>query len=185
MKSISYLGYVKNLVDNISIDKKGLTDTSRYVFDGDGTCEVEMQFYDGLAIATDESDLVMKYPKLVDVADDEKMCEKIYKYCRDSQANQYDVAMVFGEVEQYKMVVDYNIWSLGDNADLDITAIYSQDGNFLFDVLDEDYIKMLDDGVVLDWTLIEGLTDKDIKGLQAKYGILWTDKCTREMVYEY
>lgn len=76
--------------------------------------------------------------------------------------------------KNYKMVADYNEWvKQGDNANKDIWAIHNPKGDFLFDVLEEDYIKILDADMVYDGYLNEGVTDSQIDELREKYGILW------------
>ena len=75
---------------------------SKYSFnDDDGfdtECPVEMEFYDGIALATDGCGLYMTYPKLEDVAKSIIRQEKIREYTDiyDGTINQHDVALTYG-----------------------------------------------------------------------------------------
>jgi hypothetical protein len=74
---------------------------SKYSFDGDDVgdeCPVEMEFYDGIAIATDGCGLIMTYPKLEEVAKSEVRQERIQEYTGiyDGTINQHDVALTYG-----------------------------------------------------------------------------------------
>jgi hypothetical protein len=74
---------------------------SKYSFDGDDVgdeCPVEMEFYDGIALATDGSGLYMTYPKLAEVAKSPARQERIQDYTGiyDSTINQHDVALLYG-----------------------------------------------------------------------------------------
>jgi hypothetical protein len=177
----------KGMVDNIIVsdtaeNRKVLNGTSCQ-FDEMGECEIEMRFFDGLAVATDDSGVVMRYPKLSEVQRSVKMQQAIYQHTGLNCASQFDVALTFGKADRYKMVADYNIWKLqGDNEDLDITAIHSTDGKFLFDVLEDDYEEMLNADIVENGYLCGQPTDEQIKEWQAKYGILWTENFTKELV---
>ena len=57
-----------------------------------------MEFYDGIALATDGCGLYMTYPKLDDIAKSERMQEKIQDYTGiyDGTINQHDVALLYG-----------------------------------------------------------------------------------------
>ena len=70
---------------------------SQYSFDGD-ECPIEMEFYDGIALATDGSGLYMTYPKLAEVAKSPARQERIQDYTGiyDSTINQHDVALLYG-----------------------------------------------------------------------------------------
>ena len=70
---------------------------SQYSFDGD-ECPIEMEFYDGIALATDGSGLYMTYPKLAEVAKSPARQERIQDYTGiyDGTINQHDVALCYG-----------------------------------------------------------------------------------------
>ena len=70
---------------------------SQYSFDGD-ECPIEMEFYDGIALATDGSGLYMTYPKLAEVAKSPVRQERIQDYTGiyDGTINQHDVALLYG-----------------------------------------------------------------------------------------
>ena len=71
---------------------------SKYEFDEGGECSIEMEFYDGIALATDGCGLYMTYPKLAEIAKSERMQEKIQDYIGiyDGTINQHDVALLYG-----------------------------------------------------------------------------------------
>lgn len=71
---------------------------SQYLFDESGECPIEMEFYDGIALATDGCGLYMTYPKLAEIAKSERMQEKIQDYTGiyDGTINQHDVALLYG-----------------------------------------------------------------------------------------
>jgi hypothetical protein len=74
---------------------------SKYSFDGDDVgdeCPVEMEFYDGIALATDGCGLCLTYPKLEEVAKSIVRQEKIQEYTGiyDGTINQHDVALTYG-----------------------------------------------------------------------------------------
>ena len=105
--------YQKNYVDEIIVDNRlkeqvqiiGLT--AGYEFDDSGECPIEMHFYDGLAVATDDSGLVMRYPTIAKVRQSEKMQRAIYRYTDREDINQFDIALKYGKLEKYKMVAEY------------------------------------------------------------------------------
>ena len=70
---------------------------NKYEYDGD-ECAIEMEFYDGIALATDGCGLYLTYPKLDEVAKSERMQEKIQEYTGiyDGTINQHDVALLYG-----------------------------------------------------------------------------------------
>ena len=181
--------YQKGYVDEIIVDNfskrnvKALECVAGYGFDDSGECRIRMQFFDGLAVATDESGLVMKYPKLTEVEQSEKMQRAIYEHTGRTEFMQFDVALTFGELMRYKLVADYTIWSLqGDNEDKDIWAIHTKDGKFLFDVLEEDYVKLLDAEKVDSGYLEPCVTEDEITQMQHDYGILWTEEFSKEII---
>ena len=64
----------------------------------DSECAIEMEFYDGIALATDGSGLYMTYPKLAEVAKSPSRQERIQDYTGiyDGTINQHDVALLYG-----------------------------------------------------------------------------------------
>ncbi len=70
---------------------------NQYSFDGD-ECPIEMEFYDGIALATDGCGLYMTYPKLAEVAKSPARQERIQDYTGiyDGTINQHDVALLYG-----------------------------------------------------------------------------------------
>jgi hypothetical protein len=73
---------------------------SLYKFDENGECEIEMEFYDGLAIATDGSGLFMTYSKMDCIKECPRKQNAICDYTgiHDS-INQYDVCMKYGKLD--------------------------------------------------------------------------------------
>lgn len=71
-----------------------------YKFDENGECEIEMEFYDGLAIATDGSGFFMTYPKMDIIKGSTRRQSSICDYngIYDS-INQYDVCMRYGKLD--------------------------------------------------------------------------------------
>jgi hypothetical protein len=75
---------------------------AKYSFDEDddfdSECAIEMEFYDGIAIATDGCGLYMTYPKLEDIANTPKRQRNIQDYTGiyDGTINQHDVALCYG-----------------------------------------------------------------------------------------
>lgn len=70
---------------------------SFYKFDENGECEIEMEFYDGLAIATDGSGLFMTYSKMDYIKECPRKQNAICDYTGiDDGINQYDVCMKYG-----------------------------------------------------------------------------------------
>lgn len=69
---------------------------SLYKFEN-GECEIEMEFYDGLAIATDGSGLFMTYSKMDCIKECPRKQNAICDYTGiDDSINQYDVCMKYG-----------------------------------------------------------------------------------------
>lgn len=58
--------------------------------------EVTMEFYDGIAIATDGSGLQVSYPKIAALT--EKQKEDIAAYCGRNECTQYEVALKYGKL---------------------------------------------------------------------------------------
>lgn len=69
----------------------------KYEYDGD-ECVIEMEFYDGIALATNGCGLFMTYPTLAEVAKSPVRQEKIQDYIgiHDGTINQHDVALLYG-----------------------------------------------------------------------------------------
>ncbi len=84
---------------------------------------------------------------------------------------------------EYKMVADYNLWVMqAGNEDTDITAIHDSEGKFLFDVLEDDYLEMLDLDLVEDGYMMAPHTEEELADYQRRWGVLWTDKVTEEQL---
>jgi hypothetical protein len=95
--------YLNHYIDEIIVDKHDVKDVETlesvgYKFDEYDECPIEMRFYDGLAIATDDSGLIMHYPKLAEVEKSESMQLAIYNHTCRTDANQFDVALTFGKL---------------------------------------------------------------------------------------
>lgn len=71
---------------------------SKYEFSEIGECAIEMEFYDGIAIATDGCGLYMTYPTLEVIAKSPVRQSKIQDYTGiyDDTINQHDVALCYG-----------------------------------------------------------------------------------------
>ena len=72
--------------------------TLDYQFDDNGECPIEMEFYDGIALATDGCGLYLTYPKLEEIAKSPARQENIQDYTGiyDGTINQHDVALRYG-----------------------------------------------------------------------------------------
>ena len=176
------INYQQEYIDEIivnSINKMNkhiINTTKGYDFDEDGECPITMRFYDGIAVATDNSGLVMTYPTIDQVTHSVKMQYAIFDSTWTTEINQFDVALALGKLKKYNMVAGYNAWiKQDDNAKIDITAIHDTNGKFLFDVLENDYEQMVIDKLVECEMLCKKLSRQSIDRLQIKYGILWTD----------
>ena len=181
--------YRKGYVDEIIIcgtdkqDRQIINNSVGYKFDGNGECYIEMHFYDGLAVATDTSGIVLRYPSLSEIKKGKNRKAEIANYTERDEINQYDVALKYGHLEKYKMVADFDLWVMqGDNSDIDITAIYNDKGKFLFDVLEDDYTQMFCEDIVEGGTLIGNPSEQQISDLKMKYGILWTENIKDDII---
>ena len=69
----------------------------QYEFDGN-ECPIEMEFYDGIALATNGSGLYMTYPTIKEVSKSIRMQERIQDYTGiyDGTINQHDIALCYG-----------------------------------------------------------------------------------------
>lgn len=79
---------------------------------------------------------------------------------------------------EYKLVADFNEWSKTHDQDK-VYAITTEDDEHLFDVYEDDFISMIDKGIVNDegfYYLLNNPTDQQFKEYAKQYGILWTDK---------
>ena len=176
--------YQKNYVDEIIVDNRlkeqvqiiGLT--AGYEFDDSGECPIEMHFYDGLAVATDDSGLVMRYPTIAQVQQSEKMQRAIYRYTDREDINQFDIALKYGKLEKYKMVADFDLWVMqGDNESKDIFEVCTEDEH-LFDMFEEDFHEMDAAGLIDDMEislLKKKPTKRQLIEYRAKWGICWTE----------
>ena len=180
--------YQKNYVDEILVNvneeqhKRVIEDSSGNVPSASGEYPIEMHFYDGLAITTDDSGIIMRYPSLADIKQDPRRMNEIIAYTDREDIMQYDVALKYGQLDKYKMVADYNIWVMqGENDKKDITAIHDRKGNFLFDVLEEDYRAMFNKGMVDCGNLTRNFNKREISELRMKHGILWTEHITDDI----
>ena len=84
----------------------------------DGECSIEMEFYDGIALATDGSGLYLTYPTIQDVSKSIRMQERIQDYTGiyDGSINQHDIALAYGvlkfDKEKQKVSTSRNMRSL-------------------------------------------------------------------------
>ena len=71
----------------------------------DTECAIEMEFYDGIALATDGCGLYMTYPKLEEVAKSPARQERIQEYTGiyDGTINQHDVALCYGVLKFFSL----------------------------------------------------------------------------------
>lgn len=74
------------------------------------------------------------------------------------------------------MKANFDEWQK-DNEHVEVYCIYDSNGNELFDVVESDFIKMVEDDFLDCDTrqLHADLTESDIEAVCAKYGILWTE----------
>lgn len=80
------------------------------------------------------------------------------------------------ELTKFKMVADFNIWSLSH--DDEIYTITTEDGEELFDVIEEDFLTMVDEGIVNhegSYYLLNNPSEKQIREYAARWGIKWID----------
>ena len=175
--------YQKQYIDEIIVDSYNkqseliINQTEGYEFNESEECVIEMRFYDGLAIATDNSGIVMFYPTISEIKKDRQRKNEITEYTGRDYICQFEVALKYGVLNRYKMVADYNLWiKQCDNDKIDIWAIHDTKGNFLFDVSENDYIQMDDENLVEDGHLVKELDDQQLSELRMRYGILWTEK---------
>jgi len=86
------------LINNAVRTAKSNDLTLDYQFDDNGECPIEMEFYDGIALATDGCGLYLTYPKLEEIAKSPARQESIQDYTGiyDGTINQHDVALRYG-----------------------------------------------------------------------------------------
>ena len=78
-------------------------------------------------------------------------------------------------VDDYKYVLDFNEWDKTENKQ-EVYCITDNNGNQLFDVFEDDFSKMYNNGLVNgegDYYLLGNPTKEDIKKYQKMYGIKW------------
>jgi hypothetical protein len=87
----------KSLIKKANLQLARFCMGNKYEYDGD-ECAIEMEFYDGIALATDGCGLYLTYPKLDEIAKSKRMQEKIQEYTGiyDGTINQHDVALCYG-----------------------------------------------------------------------------------------
>ena len=87
----------KSLIKKANIQLAHFCMGDKYEYDGD-ECAIEMEFYDGIALATDGCGLYMTYPTLAEVAKSTVRQSKIQDYIGiyDGTINQHDVALLYG-----------------------------------------------------------------------------------------
>lgn len=79
--------------------------------------------------------------------------------------------------KKYKLVADFNVWSKTNDPDK-IYCICTEDGEELFDVYEDDFLSMVDNGIVnCDgyYHLLNNPTQEQIAEYAKQYGIHWTD----------
>lgn len=87
----------------------------------------------------------------------------------------------------YKLEADFNVWVKQDcNGAIDITAVHDKDGNFLFDVLEDDFAEMCEKGMIDDESgtaMLYGDFNAQAAQLAAKYGVFWTDTDKKNVIH--
>ena len=81
------------------------------------------------------------------------------------------------QINEYKLVADFNIWSL-NNEGVEIYTIITEDGEVLFDVIEEDFIDMVNKGIVNSegfYYLLNNPTEEQIREYAKQYGIHWRE----------
>ena len=83
------------------------------------------------------------------------------------------------EIKEFKLVADFEVWKENHNPDK-LYCIYSPDGKReLFDVYEDDFIEMMDLGIVNTegmYYLLGEPTDDDIREYAKRWGIRWANK---------
>ena len=91
--------YEDDATSKKAINKVDKTLFPYYKFE-DGECEIEFEFYDGLAIATDGSGLFMTYSKMDCIKESPRKQREICDYNGiEDSINQYDVALRYGKLD--------------------------------------------------------------------------------------
>ena len=121
---------------------------TKYSFDEDddfdSECAIEMEFYDGIAIATDGCGLYMTYPKLDDVAKSPARQDSIQDYTGiyDGQINQHDVALRYGVLkfgEEHQKVTK----KLNDHA-LEHETLVVMSGDIFKEIYNMEHVETFD-----------------------------------------
>ena len=117
---------------------------SKYEFNEGGECSIEMEFYDGIAIATDGCGLYMTYPKLDDVAKSPARQDSIQDYTGiyDGQINQHDVALRYGVLkfgEEHQKVTK----KLNDHA-LEHETLVVMSGDIFKEIYNMEHVETFD-----------------------------------------
>ena len=185
METTFIKGYIDEiLLSDIDAKDRELLLGHGYTADENGEVAMSMKFGDGIAWVPNECGLVLRYPKLKEVQRSKKMQREITDYTgRTDCINQFDVALKYGRLEMYHLVADYNLWIMqAENENKDVWALHDEQGHFLFDVFDEDYDRLLDMDIVEEGYMTRPLTDEERRDIQARWGILWTERLTEEMM---
>ena len=188
--------FVKNYKDEIIVydyNKQDFAMLKRagYEPDEDGGICVEMVFGDGIAYDTQMNGIVMRYPTLAEVEKSKVMQERIWDTtCRDDIIP-FDIALAYGRVGRYKYVLNYNEWIMqGENETKEVYGIVDENdyNRHYFDCFEEDFLKMLDAGLIGNVAGSDYLTNhpswRRVNQLAAKYGILWTEWIGTHIVKE-
>ena len=80
-------------------------------------------------------------------------------------------------INDFKLVADFNDWSQTHDSDK-LYCITKENGEELFDVYEDDFITMIDLGIVNSegfYYLLGNPTDDQIREYAKMYGIHWTD----------
>jgi hypothetical protein len=80
-------------------------------------------------------------------------------------------------INDFKLVTDFNNWSQTHDPDK-LYCITKENGEELFDVYEDDFITMIDLGIVNSegfYYLLGNPTDDQIREYAKMYGIHWTD----------
>lgn len=78
----------------------------------------------------------------------------------------------------YKLVADFNEWRQNNDPDK-LYCVTTEDGEELFDVYEDDFITMIDKGLVNSegcYYLLNNPTQDQIESYAREFGILWSDK---------
>lgn len=89
------------IINNMTKKNAKLIKAAGYDFDESGECEITMEFYDGIAYEINGTGLILRYPKMADIAKSEIKQDRICEYTGiyDGTINQHDVALKYGVLE--------------------------------------------------------------------------------------